>query len=53
MVNYIQYDRHPKNFYNLNIKAVEQRCHKKSHNKEEERQMLDLDFGDTPEKLKG
>ena len=24
LVNYIQYDRHPKNFYNLNIKSCEQ-----------------------------
>ena len=29
MVNYIQYDRHPKNFHNLDIKAVHQRNHKK------------------------
>ena len=29
LVNYIQYVRHPKNFYNLDIKAVDQRCHKK------------------------
>ena len=53
VVNYIQYNRHPKDFYNLDIKTVNQRSHKKRHNKEEERQMLELDFGDTPEKLKG
>ena len=53
VVNYIQYDRHPKNFHNLDIKAVNKRSHKKRHNKEEERQMLELDFGNTPEKLKG
>ena len=53
IVNYIQYDRHPKNFYNLDIKAVDKRSHKRRHNKEEERQMLVLDFGDMPEKLKG
>ena len=52
MVNYIQYNRHPKNFFNLDIKAVNQRSHKKRHNKEKERQMLELDFGDMPEKLK-
>ena len=40
MVNYIQYDRHPKNFYNLDIKAIDQKRHKNIHNKEEERQML-------------
>ena len=29
------------------------KSHKKIFNKEKKRQMLDLDFGDTPEKLKG
>ena len=53
VVNYIQYDKHPKSFYNLNIKAVNKRKHKRRSNKEEERQMLELDFGDTQEKLKG
>ena len=53
VVNYVQYNRHFKNFYNLDIKAREQKNHKKIHNKEEERQMLKLDFGDTPEKLVG
>ena len=52
MVNYTQYDRHPKNFYNLDIKAVNQRKYKKRHYKEEERQMLETPFGDMPEKLK-
>ena len=27
--------------------------HKRIYNKEEERQMLEIDFGETPEKLKG
>ena len=53
VVNYIQYDRHPKNFYNLNIRAVNKEKHKRKLNiEEEERQMLELDFGDMPEKLK-
>ena len=39
MVNYIQCERHPMNFYNIDIKAVDQRSHKKRHNKEEERHM--------------
>ena len=29
MVNYIEYDRHPKNFYSLDIKAVGQKIYKK------------------------
>ena len=53
IVNYIQYDRHPKNFYDLVIKAVDQKSHKQICNKEEEKQVLELDFIDTPEKLKG
>ena len=52
MVNYIQYNRHPKNAYNLDIKPVKQRRHRKRHNEEEEQQMLELDFSDMPEKLK-
>ena len=51
--NYVQYNRHPKNFHNLDIKAINQKRHKKIHNKEEDRQILELDFGNTPEKLKG
>ena len=53
VVNYIQYDRHPKNFYNLNIRAVNKEKYKRKSNIEEvKRQMLELDFGDMPEKLK-
>ena len=53
VVNYVQYNRHPKNFHNLDIRAVDQKRHNKIYNKEEERQILELDFDDTPEKLKG
>ena len=53
VVNYIQHDRHPKNFYHLNIRAVDKEIYKRKSSIEgEERQMLELDFGDTPEKLK-
>ena len=44
VVNYIQYNRHPKNFHSLDIKAVNQKSHKRKHNKEEERQMFELRF---------
>ena len=37
IVNYIQYDRHPKNFYNLNIRAVNKEKHKRKSNIEEKR----------------
>ena len=53
VLNCIQYNRHPKNFYTLDIKAVNQKSQKKRHNKEEETQMLEFDFSDMPEKLKG
>ena len=53
IVNYVQYDRHPKNFYDLSIKTVDSKSHKKIYNKVEKRQILKLDFGNTPEKLKG
>ena len=53
VINYIQYERHPRNFYKLNIKTIDQKNHKKIYNKGEERQVLELDFGDTLEKLKG
>ena len=53
IVNYIQYDKHSKNFHNLNIRAVNREKYKRKSNVEsEERQMLELEFGDTPEKLK-
>ena len=53
VVNYIQYVRYPKNFHNLDIKAVNQKNYKRRHNTKEKRQMVELDFGDIPEKLKG
>ena len=53
VVNYVQHKRHRKDFYNLDIRAEDQNRHKKIYNKEEERQILELDVGDTTEKLKG
>ena len=41
------------NFHNLNIITVHKERSKGNSNTEDERHMLDLDFGDTPEKLKG
>ena len=34
VVNYIQYDRHPQNYYDLDIKAIDLKRHKKIFNKE-------------------
>ena len=52
ILNYIQYDRYPKNFYNLNIRAVKKGNYKRKPNTWEERQILELDFGDTAGKLR-
>ena len=49
VINYIQHDKHPKNFHDLNISAVNKEKYKRNSNIEkEERYMLELDFGDTP-----
>ena len=54
VVSYIQYDKHPKNFYNLNIRALNKEKYERKWNIEkEERQMLELEFGDMPGKLIG
>ena len=54
VVKYIQYDKCPKNFHNLNISAVNKERSKRNSNiEEEERHMLDLHFGDIPQKVKG
>ena len=50
----VQHDKHPKNFHNLNISAVNKVNSKRNSNiKEEHRHELDLDFEDMPEKLRG
>ena len=51
IINYVQSDRYPKNFYNLNIRVINKGIYKRKSNTEEERQMLD--FWDMPEKLRG
>ena len=49
-LNYIQYDRHPKNFHNLDISTVNI-C--KTHSEiREEKDRIEVDFGPTPDILK-
>ena len=43
-LNYIQYDRYPKNYHSLGISAVNQ-CGKNPYTKEEETDILESDFG--------
>ena len=53
--NHIPYDRHPSNFYNLNVRAVNKEKYKRKSITEKERQIEqieELDFGDMPQKLK-
>ena len=47
VVNYVQYDRNPKNFYDLDVKALDQKIHRKIYErlKDKDRQELELDFG--------
>ena len=54
VVNYVQYNRHPKDFYDSDVKAIDQKKCKKMYDRyKEERHIWELDFGDTPEKLRG
>ena len=52
---YVQYDRNPKKFYELNVKAIDQKNYRKMYDKlkDEDRQVLDMDFGDNPDMLRG
>ena len=43
-LNYIQYDRHPKNYHSLSVSTVN-KCRKTPCTKEEERDMLEFNFG--------
>ena len=54
IVNCVQYDRNPRDYYNLEVKALEQKNHRKIYYrlKEEDKQIIELYFGDTPDKLK-
>ena len=53
VLNYIQYDKHPKNYHSSNISAVnKEKCRGNPYIKEKERDMLELDFGHMLNKLK-
>ena len=49
-LNYIQYDRHPKNYHSLGISDVNK--YRNSLDAKEERDIIELDFGPTPTILK-
>ena len=50
-LKYIQYDRYPKNYHSLGISVVN-KCGRNPTTKEEERDILKLDFGQTPDILR-
>ena len=52
-IKYVQYKKHPQNFHKLNISAVHKEKSKGKSMSEGQRHSSDLDFVDTPEKLKG
>ena len=49
-LNYIQYDKHPKNYHNLGISAVN--VYKNSSDARKEKGMVEIDFGPTLDVLK-
>ena len=55
IVNYVQYDKNLKDFYDLDVKAIDQKNHRKIYDrlKEEDRQVSGFDFGNNPDKLRG
>ena len=45
ILHYLQYDKHPRIFHNLNISSVNKEKYKRNSNiEEEERHLLELDF---------
>ena len=50
MLNYIQYDKHPKNFHNLGISAIN--VHKNGSDAKNEKGMEEIGFGPTLDILK-
>ena len=50
-LSYIQYDRYPKNYHSLGISMVN-KCRKNLTMKEEDRGILETDFGQTPDILR-
>ena len=53
VVKCIRYDRHPKNIHNLNISVANKEKYKRNSNiEEDQRHVVELDFGDSRE-IKG
>ena len=54
IVSSVWYDMNPKDCSELNVKALDQKNHRKMYNKlkDDKGQILEIDFGNNPEKLK-
>ena len=54
VINYFQYNRNLRDYFKLDIKALLQKNHRKLYERfKEDRHFIELDFGDTPDKVKG
>ena len=51
VLNYIQYGKHPKTYHSLSINAVNK--YRNNLDTNEKRDIVELDFGVTPEGIKG
>ena len=53
VINYVQYDKHPKNFHNISVKPVNKVRNKaKSKQNEKERPISEVEFKNTSDRLK-
>ena len=53
VLNYIQYDKHPKNFHIMSVRSINKKKNKsKSKKDEKERPISEIDFWDTSDRLK-
>ena len=53
-MDYVWYNRYPRDYYKLDIKALELKNHRKIYNRfKEDGQFIELHFGDTLDRLNG
>ena len=53
VINYVQYNKHPKNFHSMSVRPINKMKNKiKSRKEEEERPISEIDFRDASERLK-
>ena len=55
VIDYIQHSKNPMDYYKLDVKALKNKNQQRICDRleEEDRQVIDQEFGETPEKLKG